>query len=283
MLSNLFARFSAGILGLKKQLYFYSNTFKVKEIRIDFIFWGLALVCGVLGVIWLYNICRGVADDTIAEIMGGASTALFGMFSAIVISITLREQIKTQREQGIKNEQDILSGLSVQLNSDINSFYVKKDQGYKLKEIRLHGTEAIDYFVLDFCYIGKSENLLRFKDFFESRQFVGLLFTFDVIQRHISNSSTPEKFNLLSLRMKTIYQTNLDYGCRSLSRGFKAYGNTKDELAMEVIKFYEKYKHLSISDSWESEAKRCNTYYLPNPRLLNQINERLRVQPRPNT
>lgn len=212
--------------------------------RNKYIFLGLILIflCFVSVLIFtLPSFLNGLnlsetKTANIGNTIGGITAPILGMFSSLFLYITLTRQIEGNENQRLRNESDMIFLLQNQLENEYNTFYYS----FKREERKenLKGAEAFSEFVYSFNSSNLSGSTL--KDFFQARQIILLLRTFELVERRINSSN-------LNNDLRNVFKQKLGmfFDCR-LSKELQIIllkcdkDNITDEYIVEIREFYNK-------------------------------------------
>lgn len=175
--------------------------------------------------------------------IGGITTPLVGLFSAILLYLTLNKQSETIKQQEVKNEIDLIFSLISQLHLEISYFYhteTKKSIGELPQELKYSGVEAFHKFV----HLLTSENYLdhfqhKLYSFYQTKQLLLFLRSFSLIEDKITKNTVINKHQktVFNAKINDIYTCLFKESLENLVSTIEKHDSIQDDAFYEIKNF----------------------------------------------
>lgn len=189
------------------------------------------------------NDIKGLAD--VGTAISGFSTPAIGLFTSILLFITLTKQAESNRNQEVKNESDVIFSLINQMDDELKSFYtnpVKKNNDTKLQKT---GLEGLISFSEEYKFEFGEEDFgpdLNFSSLFESAQIILLVDTFNLIEERVSKSNLSiDMKSLFEQKLASYYQCKLKNSLTILCDAFVEFKQTNEPFPVKIQKLVTRW------------------------------------------
>lgn len=235
----------------------------MKAIRTKLIFPLVIISILCLIFVWIFTLpaflsrfdFSNILISNIGSSINGLTAPIIGISSAVLLYVTLSNQIESNEKQYNKNEIDFILQLISHLNDDISRLYyydeIKNSNNNIMRNPYLKGVEALHIYVEDLrrrkAEIFKGTNKeIRLQIL---PQLELIILSFNLIENRISISKIlPENQNLLNEKLNNIYKAQLQNSIEILVSIMNEYPHIIDSSGKTVIEFYDKMKLKMISN-----------------------------------
>jgi hypothetical protein len=178
----------------------------------------------------------------IGSAIGGITAPIIGLFSTILLILTLNKQIDSYNDQKLKNESDIIFALINQLETELSNFYhtyttrnTSKEGEVIKNEIRMTGVEALNEWTRQFRRNHNSvKDTFKFGHFYQSNQLLLLIHSFQLVQKRIDIAFVRNDIQYLFLqKLNSFYECRLYYPLKKISEAMQIYPSASDIISDE--------------------------------------------------
>jgi hypothetical protein len=218
------------------------------------LFFSFVIIILCFVAIWVFTqpaflAAFNLSMDTKANIgtaIGGITAPIIGLFSTVLLILTLNKQMESIRDQKLRNDSDLIFSLVAQMERELENVYYKFNEevaldGKRIKtEYKFHGIEAVDEFTRKFRYEFTRNNWnFTFRQFFQAHQILLIVHSFQLVRLKVERSALSEESKSLFLqKIYSFYYCRLRFPLKKIHEGLEISPRYKDELAIELQNFY---------------------------------------------
>lgn len=212
-----------------------------------YIIFTLILIIACFVSTYIFNLPAQVAifnlstSGNLGSAIGGLTAPIIGIVSAIIMYVTLSNQIESINRVRVKDESEAVLNLLNELNSEYDKFYYRFDETNNLekKEFALSGKMAMDKFVHH--HIFGPFVKLKYEETYQSKSISILIHLFKMVDKTIDMyTMNPALKALYNDRLKSVFQNKFEFEIRQLLKKCSDI-NESGRLIDEMSEFYSVY------------------------------------------